>query len=181
MKNSLFFKIIVLSICCTFFFPFISFAEISSNLVTTEKIDSNLSVKLQELSDSEKVSVYVYMSDDSNDVISSMEQNYPNLYTTYTSARTGNDTNLKYSVNTSRNQNMLISAEAEVLQNSLEVKRQLYNTHYSSKNTTLLAKHCSDESLLYVSSYSPMAIVSVTTSELKKMMLDPDKVKLELL
>jgi len=172
MKIKSFIKITALAICCSFVFNGIAFAKALSTSAATAKISEDVAAKLVNLADKEKIPVYVYMSDDSDEVMAKMSSEFPELYTTYTNtkeATTANFTNASEAAT----QKTDTSNESVELQRAIATKRQLYSAHYSEKNTAVLKKYCSTENFLYVSSFSPMAIVSITANELKEMTRDP--------
>jgi len=112
------------------------------------------------------------MSDDSDEVMAKMSSDFPELYTTYTQTKEAATANFS-NASEAAAQKTDTSNESVELQRAIAAKRQLYSAHYSEKNTAVLKKYCSGENFLYVGSFSPMAIVSITADELKEMTRDP--------
>lgn len=180
MKIKSFIKITALAICCSFIFNGIAFAKTLSTSAATAKISEDVAAKLVNLADKEKIPVYVYMLDDSDEVMAKMSSEFPELHTTYTSAKESVTANFTNATETVAPQRTDTSNESVELQRAIATKRQLYSAHYSEKNTAVLKKYCSSENFLYVSSFSPMAIVSMTANELKEMTRDPSVKKITL-
>lgn len=180
MKIKAFIKVVSLFICCAFVFNGIAFAETLSVATATAKISEDVTAKLVELSDKERISVYVYMSDDSDDIMETMASKHPEQYATYLNAKETDNAILTHAAETMVNEKTAASEQSIELQSAIETKRQLYRTHYSTKNEATLEKYCTPENFLYVSSYSPIAVVSVTASELKQMILNPSIKKIVL-
>lgn len=166
-----FVKLIAMFVIATFLFNTTAFAVETSSTEASVKISEDVSAKLVEMSDDEKISVYIYFTDTSDSVLSTMKSNYSDLYATYVAA-TGETDSFSSSLLTVDAAKAETDEQKEMVQASIQVKRDLYNDHYSSANRSILKKYCSDDDILFVSSYAPMVIASVTRSELKQLMAD---------
>lgn len=101
-----------------------------------------------------------------------MKSQYADLYATYVAAKGSEIMTAENSVASLSYTERTVNTDAAKLQTAIETKRQLYSTHYTAQNTAVLNKYFSDEDILFVSSYTPMAIVSVTAKELKALTSD---------
>lgn len=132
MKIKAFIKITALAICCSFAFNGIAFAKTLSDSAAIAKISEDVTAKLVNLSDKEKISVYVYMSDDSDEVMAKMSSDFPELYTTYTQTKEAATANFS-NASEAAAQKTDTSNESVELQRAIAAKRQLYSAHYSEK------------------------------------------------
>ncbi len=171
MKRNLI-KLISVFVVATFLFNTAVLAADTSVVGVSSKLAKDVQAKLAEIPDNEKISVYLYLKDTSNVVMSTMASKHSDLYTTYKAAVESSDIPLNTSVLTANENQRTTSAQNAQLQTAIETKRELHRTHYATANNAILSKYCSDDDLLFVSSYVPMAIVSVTPKELKQMILD---------
>lgn len=180
MKKRSFIKIIAIFLCCCFSTGILVFAEDISQAAANDKIAANLSVKLSSQSNDESFFVYVYFNDDASEVLSTMKLEHADLYATYTQAQSSEILRSENNSESVAVLQELSTNDFATLQEAIETKRQLYSKYYLEQTTATLAKYCTAKSVQYVSSYAPMAIVSVTASELKEMALDPTITKLSL-
>ena len=150
----------------------VSLSADDSSAETIGKISENVSAKLIEMSDNDKISVYVYFRDTSEEVMSTMATKHADLFAVYTATKEKTSANLNTSHLTLSNDQQISSENDTNLQTAIQTKRELYKSHYSANNTELLTKYCDNESILYVSSYAPMAIIAVTKNELKQLICD---------
>lgn len=165
-------KTIAIFIISTFIFNTAALAVDISSTEASGKISENVSAKLIEMSDNDKISVYIYFADTSEEVMSTMATKHADLFAAYTVATEKTSANLNAAPLTLPNDQQISSENDTNLQTAIQTKRELYKSHYSANNTELLTKYCDNESILYVSSYAPMAIVSVTKKELKQLLSD---------
>lgn len=155
-----------------FFFNTAVFAADTSFIEVSSKLSKDVQAKLTEITNNDKISVYLLFRDSSDTVISTMESKYPNLYATYKNAVQSSNIPLNDPFITTNKSEHATAVQNLQLQNAIEVKRELYRTHYTCANNTILSKYCSNDDLLFVSSYMPMAIISVTPRELKQITQD---------
>lgn len=180
MKRNAILKTIAVCIICAFLCNTIALAVETSSIESIGKISENVTAKLADMSNNEKISVCVQFSDNSDEVMSTMKSKHTELYTTYVNAKGPEIATAEDSVASLTSAQRTAKIDAVKLQDSIEVKRQLYRTHYLTKNASLLEKHCSGEDVLFTSAYAPMAIVSVTKRELKQIALDPSVTEISL-
>lgn len=177
MKRNLI-RLIAFFVISTFLFNTFVVAADTSVVGVPSKIAEDVRVKLSEISNSEKLSVYLYFKNTPDTVMSTMASNYTDLYTTYITASessvlSSNNAALTLTQNTAPDINQATSAAQNYkLQTAIELKRELYRSHYASINNATLSKFCSTSDILFVSSYAPMAIVSITLKDLKQLALD---------
>ena len=164
MKNSMV-KLIALILSFSLFFNVFALNADSSTTDSISKLTEEVTAKLTEMSQSEKISVLVYFNDNSDNIVSTMAKEYPAAYEAYINSLQqefilSNDKSIKSEEITTYSSN---------LQNAIEIKRKLYKSHYEKSNALALAKSCKEESIMYISSYAPIAITTVTKSELKQL------------
>ncbi len=116
---------------------------------------SKLSLELREtfsqIGSSETVTTYVAMQDVDHDaVMAEFARRYPEEHAAYVAAKTGSAIQLGTA-----------SANEELLQRALELKRAVYRDFYLAQNQTVISEYVQTRSQLFVSAYSPVAILEL--------------------
>jgi len=148
--------------------------SVSSALASTDinnKISKELLNELEKLGDTDNIKVYVTMSDvDSGSVMKTFSERHPEEYETYLKAKTSlidssiipvceGDVDLKDGF---EGKNLfVIDIDDDILQKAIENKRAIYKEYYDAKNTSLLNRYCTKDEQVFISSYSPLAILNV--------------------
>lgn len=130
----------------------------------------------------DEIEVYVIMEDvDSDKVMKTFEERYPEEYDTYMRAKYDpidsdiiptieGDVELKEGEEGAS----LVESDIndEVLQKGIEVKREICKEYYAENNFGILEKYCGKEAQMFVSSYAPMAILNISKDTVMEMEKD---------
>lgn len=186
MKRALAITLLCIMTCATALLP--ARASIIDRIDTGGKLDPLLTEKFELMDDTETVPIYVWLRDvDSDAVMKSFKQTHLKEYVAYTNATKSTDeilhynADMKYKDGESTLRGNDSPEEVKLLQDAIELKRAEYRTAYQIQNNSILNKHVkTKDSITFVSSYAPMAIIDANKATIKSFMHDDDVVWMEL-
>lgn len=126
----------------------------------TSKVSEEVLAQMESMSDSEKITIYVFLEDiDHEKVMNKFNETYPEEYYVYVDEKSNNN---------SRGS----GRDIETIQASIQAKREIYSKSYAENNHDIIDKYLIKESQLFISKYSSLCILSVTKSEIEKLVQD---------
>lgn len=133
---------------CTF-----SFGPLAADAQAASKFTDDLNTALENLHRSETTLAFVEMVDvDHSAVMQEFAKLYPEDYKIYMDARIGTTLDA------------ISDHDAELLQRAIERKREVYSSIYKKENEEIIHQVFSEDALVYLSNYAPVAIVETSRS-----------------
>ncbi len=147
------------------------------------KIDPSLQVKLEVLDDDDYINVIAYLTCiDDEIVLNDFSKRYPAEYDCYMNAKYSEQFNSDELIidgngKDDMEKSMPIdpikpSDEDLLLQRAIEIKRSIYKEYYTSSNNDIVCRYCQDSNCIFISNYSPIAILNLTKATLVSMLQD---------
>lgn len=161
----------VLTMLLLTFFPCTSYAQFQ---IEETKITPILSSHLQQLSDADDITVYLFTEEvPEKEVLDTMRTSKPEYYEVYCQAKNSDllpeniVINPDMSLKDGNNPLQVNYSNSDLLQEAIEYKRSLYAAAYNQKHKELLSRtQLSDEHVLFSSSYSPMQIIKTNKEKI---------------
>ncbi len=162
--SSVIISLIILSLILFYQFP-ASAVENHNNIENYKhKISDDFFNELYNIGNTEIAKVYVILSDaDSSQVLDTFSKLHPREYEIYQNAKTD-----------PLGSKRTAEIDTEVLQKAIELKRSIYKEYYSKKNIELVNKYCDESEQVFVSSYSPFAIINAPKETLLGLLEDEE-------
>ena len=147
------------------------------------KMSQEFANAMLSLDDNGTIIAYVFVTDvDHTSVMTTFSEEYGKEYKAYISSKESQDFSSKeiiydadMSIKDAINHEESIDSKEYVtlLQNAIEVKRELYRKAYCNNNKSIISKYCDvNKEVAFVSEYAPMAIVEINSGTIEKMLFD---------
>ena len=144
------------------------------NTAFYSKISQELIQEFETMNNKDEIKVFVIVADvDSKNVMDAFSNRYPQEYELYSAAKYNQ---INTDDNSPHGESIIYKDENDndLLQNAIEHKRAIYKEYYIKKNFQILNKHFESDNLMFISAYSPIAIVCTNKKNIINIISDSD-------